>query len=86
MIYFLSKGAFDVLGLLVTKMEKEEIVYLIKRELEELQMDLEDHRIDQVLKRSMTERYKILFRLFQKVATEEDCFKYMLKQNKSFDI
>lgn len=75
-----------MLGLLVTDMEKKEIQYLIKRELEELLMDLEDHRIDQVVKQAMRERYKTLFHLFRKVATEEECFQYMLSREQSFDL
>ncbi|HLS36334.1 MAG TPA: hypothetical protein VK061_08865 [Bacillota bacterium] len=69
-----------MLGLLVTDMEKREIEYLIKREFEEILLDLEDHRIDDVIKESMIERYKVLFNLFRKVATEEDCLKYMLQE------
>lgn len=69
-----------MLGLLISEMENRELEYLIKRELEELLMDMEDHRIDLVVKRAMRERYKTLFHLFSKVASDEECYKYMLKQ------
>lgn len=72
-------------GLLITDMEKREIEYLIKREFEELLLDLEDNRIDDVIKQSMIERYKVLFHLFRKVATEEDCYKYMLQEKKYYN-
>ena len=69
----------EMLGLLINEMEQKEIGYLVKRELEELLMDLEDHRIDHVVKQAMRKRYQVLFKLFQRVATEEECFKYMLR-------
>ncbi|MFZ3578131.1 hypothetical protein [Virgibacillus sp. DJP39] len=71
-----------MIGLLVNDMEKMEIEYLVRREMEELLMDLDDHRIDQVIKHSMKERYSLLFKLFQRVASEKDCFKYMPKRSK----
>lgn len=74
-----------MIGLLITDMERREIEYLIKREFEELLLDLGDHRIDQVIKQSMIERYKVLFHLFRKVASEEECLKYMLQENKYYN-
>ncbi|MFC3040876.1 hypothetical protein ACFOGI_11510 [Virgibacillus xinjiangensis] len=72
-----------MLGLLVNDMEQKEIEYLLKRELEELLMDLEDHRIDQMVKRAMRERYQLLFQLFRRVASEQECIKYMPKRKEN---
>lgn len=66
-----------MLGLLINEMEQKEIEYLIKRELEELLMDLEDNRIDALLKKSMRERYEKLFQLLLRVASKEDCLPYI---------
>lgn len=74
-----------MIGLLMTDMERREIVYLIKREFEELLLDLEDHRIDNVIKKSIIERYKVLFHLFRKVAPEEECLKYMLQEKNYYN-
>lgn len=71
-----------MLGLLVNDMEQKEMEYVLKRELEELLMDLEDNRIDHLVKRAMRERYKILFQLFRRVADEQECMKYVLKKTK----
>ena len=71
-----------MLGLLINDMEQKEIEYVLKRELEELLMDLEDHRIDHMVKRAMRERYQILFQLFRRVASEQECMKYILKKTK----
>ncbi|MBP1970941.1 hypothetical protein J2Z83_003077 [Virgibacillus natechei] len=72
-----------MLGLLVNDMEQKEIEYLLKRELEELLMDLEDHRIDHLVKRAMRDRYQVIFQLFRRVASEQDCIKYMPKRSEN---
>jgi len=73
----------SMLGLLVNEMEQKEIEYLIKRELEELLLDLEDNRIDQMVKRAMRERYRLLFQLLRRVANEQECMKYIPKQKEN---
>ncbi|WP_342429173.1 hypothetical protein [Neobacillus sp. FSL H8-0543] len=66
-----------MLGLLVNEKEIKEMEYLIKREMDEILFDLKDHRIDHVVKRAMEERYKILFTLFRRVSSPNECLKYM---------
>lgn len=67
-----------MLGLLVSELEINEMEYLVKRELEELLMDFEDERIENIVKEAMQKRYKVLFNLFRKIASEEECSKYIL--------
>jgi len=71
-----------MLGLLINDKEQVELVYVIERELEELLLDLDDHRIDLVVKESMKDRYKLLFQLYQRVANEEDVRKYIPRKVK----
>lgn len=73
-----------MIGLLINDMEQREIEYLVKRELEELLMDLDDQRIDPTVKRAMRERYQTLFQLFRRVACEQECFRYMPKKSNGF--
>jgi hypothetical protein len=68
-------------GLLINEKEVKEMEYLIKREMDEILFDLKDERIDHLVKRAMEERYKILFTLFRRVASPQECFKYM-RRNK----
>ncbi|MDC3414601.1 hypothetical protein NC797_13715 [Aquibacillus sp. 3ASR75-11] len=70
-------------GMLFNDIEQKEMEYLIKRELEELLLDIEDSRIEHIVKRAMNERYKILFQLFRRVASEQECMKYIPKRLKS---
>ncbi|MGN8647763.1 hypothetical protein ACTNEO_18020 [Gracilibacillus sp. HCP3S3_G5_1] len=71
-----------MLGLLINDKEQHELQYVIKRELEELLMDLEDHRIDKIVKQAMRERYKVMFQLFTRVGSEEEIKKYIPKKVK----
>ncbi len=69
-----------MMGFLINSTEQKEIVYLVKRELEELLMDLDDRRIDDVVKQAMRKRYLVLFKILRRVATEEECLHYMLNK------
>jgi hypothetical protein len=66
-----------MLGMLLGEMEVKEIQYLLKREMDEIIFDLEDQRIDVLVKSAMEERYKILFSLFRRISTQKDCIRYM---------
>ncbi|MGE7763521.1 hypothetical protein [Peribacillus sp. NPDC097895] len=66
-----------MLGLLINDKEKMELEYLLKREMDEILFDLQDERIDHLVKRAINEKYNILFRLFKRVSTEEECLIYM---------
>lgn len=72
-----------MIGLLVNNKEKEEIIYLLKKEMDELLYDLHDERISHRMKTGMEERYDILFNLFKRIATPNDCLRYMKKRTDS---
>ncbi|MFD2445190.1 hypothetical protein ACFSO7_14585 [Bacillus sp. CGMCC 1.16607] len=74
-----------MLGMLVNEKEVKEIQYLIKREMDEILFDLKDERIDHIVKRAMEERYKILFTLFKRIASPNECLKYIRKQGKKIN-
>lgn len=71
-----------MIGLLINEKEVKEMEYLIKREMEEILFDLGDERIDHIVKRAMEERYKILFSLFKRVSSPQECLKYVWKGRK----
>ncbi|MDQ0340228.1 glutamyl-tRNA reductase [Caldalkalibacillus uzonensis] len=71
-----------MLGLLLTKKEAQEIEYLLKKELEELLLDLEDKRIDGLVRRAMEERYKLVFRLYGRFVPPQELSKYVRKSSK----
>ncbi|GGH85256.1 hypothetical protein JOD43_003271 [Pullulanibacillus pueri] len=66
-----------MLGALFTEEEICEIEYLVKKELEELSFEIDDSRINHMVRRAMEERYQILFKIFKRFASSEDCIKFM---------
>ncbi|MDZ5474676.1 hypothetical protein SM124_23860 [Bacillus sp. 31A1R] len=72
-----------MLGLMINEKEVKEMQYLIKREMDEILFDLNDNRIDHIVKRAMEERYKILFSLFKRVASSSECLRYTRSSNQS---
>jgi hypothetical protein len=79
---YISTGGDSMLGFLVNDKEIKEMEYLIKREMDEILFDLRDERIDHIVKRAMEERYKVLFTLFRRVASPNECLKYIRKDRK----
>ncbi|WP_440897055.1 hypothetical protein ACS127_03455 [Amphibacillus sp. Q70] len=66
-------------GIVINEKELSELEYMIKKEMDELIFDLEDTRIDIVVKKAMYNRYQTLFQLFRRVAKEQDVLKYIPK-------
>lgn len=75
-------GGDSMIGFLINDKEIKEMEYLIKREMDEILFDLRDERIDHIVKRAMDERYKVLFTLFRRVASPNECLKYMRKDRR----
>ncbi|TMN22423.1 hypothetical protein FH966_05475 [Lentibacillus cibarius] len=68
-----------MLGFLINDEEQKEMEYLIKRELEELLMDMQDSRIEAMVKETMKERYQTMFNLYRRVASKQEYIKYIPK-------
>ncbi|GAB4074320.1 hypothetical protein GCM10028778_18230 [Barrientosiimonas marina] len=69
-----------MIGFLLNGTEEREMEYIIRRELEEILLDMDDHRIDHVVKHVMQERYQTLFNLYRRIASRRECLKYMPKR------
>jgi hypothetical protein len=72
-----------MIGLMIDEMEKRELEYIIKRELDEILFDLDDHRIDNLVKNAMRERYKTLFQLLRRVSSDRECLRYIPKRTQN---
>lgn len=78
-----------MIGFMINEKEKLELIYVIKRELEEILFDLGDERISNVLKKSMLQRFNILISILQRIAIEKDWRNYCIEINnfkKSVDV
>ena len=77
--FTIKKGLNRLFGIIIHEKEKLEIQYLLKREMDEILYDLEDERIDHIVKRAMKERYKYFtFSLFTRVAPHNECMNYII--------
>jgi len=70
-----------VIGILINEKEQLEMIYVIKRELDEILFDLGDERISNVLKQSMLQRFNILISLLQRISKEGDWRNYSIELN-----
>lgn len=73
-----------MIGLLLNFKEVQEIEYLLKKEMEELLQDLSDSRIDGIVRKSMEEKYKIIFNIYRRIASPNDCMKYLCTFSKKY--
>ncbi|KMK74912.1 hypothetical protein [Alkalihalobacillus pseudalcaliphilus] len=71
-----------MLGFLLTTKEVQEVEYMLKRELEEILLDLTDPRIDHVVKHAMEEKYEIVYGIFKRIVSPEERLKYALPKAK----
>ena len=70
-----------MIGILINEKEQLEMIYVIKRELDEILFDLGDERISYVLKKSMLQRFDILISLLQRVSKESEWRNYIIELN-----
>lgn len=69
-----------MLAFIVNEKELRELEYMLKREMDEMLFDFEDERIDYIVKRAMEERYRIVFQLFMRITSPEECMRYTRKR------
>lgn len=65
-----------MLGVLFNERECKELGYLLRKELDEMLLDLSDHRIDGDIKLAIESRYKVIFRMYARMATPRELSKY----------
>lgn len=67
----------SMMGLLISSKECLELEYLIRRELEEMLLDLEDSRLDGLVRLAIEERYQMIYRLYARIAPPRDLIRYV---------
>ncbi|WP_128896396.1 hypothetical protein [Longirhabdus pacifica] len=67
-----------MLGMLLNERECKEFDYLLRREMDEILLDMNDRRIDKAVKINMIERYKVIFRMYARLAPAKEVSKYTL--------
>jgi hypothetical protein len=65
-----------MLGLLFSEKECKELGYVLRKELDEMLMDLNDPRLDNEVKAAIASRYKTIFRMYARFASSKELSKY----------
>lgn len=65
-----------MLGFLLNERECRELDYLLRKELDEMLFDLNDKRMDGEIKGAIEARYKIVFRMYARLASPKEISKY----------
>lgn len=70
-----------MLGFLLNERECKEFDYLLRKELDEMLLDLKDRRTDKSLKRTIETRYKVIFRMYARLASPKELSRYAINRN-----
>jgi hypothetical protein len=65
-----------MIGFLFNERECMELDYVLRKELDEMLFDLSDHRVDINAKAVIEARYRIVFRMYTRLATSKEISKY----------
>lgn len=69
-----------MLGILFSDKECRELDYMLRKELDEMLLDLRDNRIDETMRKAIASRYKIIFRMYARLASPKELSRYALKK------
>lgn len=67
-----------MLGMMFTDKECREFGYLLRKELDEMLLDIGDRRLDGPVKEAITKRYKIIFRMYARLASPKELSRYAI--------
>ncbi|MBD8500575.1 hypothetical protein NQ117_23990 [Paenibacillus sp. SC116] len=66
-----------MLGFLFNEKECKELGYMLRKELDEMLLDLSDNRLDKEVRRAIANRYRTVFRMYARIATPKDLSRYV---------
>lgn len=73
-----------LLGFLLTNKECAELGYVLRKELDEMLLDLSDSRLDKQVLVSIRERYKTVFRMYARLASPKELSLYTYNFQKKY--
>jgi hypothetical protein len=79
-----QEASLYMLGMLFTDKECRELDYLLRKELDELLLELGDRRLEGPVREAISNRYKTIFRMYARIASPRDLSRYAagLRQQK----
>ncbi|GAB2696075.1 hypothetical protein ACFQWB_08870 [Paenibacillus thermoaerophilus] len=69
-----------MLGFLFSQRECKELGYVLRKELDEMLFDLKDTRIESEIRSAIESRYKIIFRMYARLASPKELSRYALSR------
>lgn len=69
-----------MLGMLFNDRECKELHYMLRKELDEMLSDLQDERLDGEIKKAVTRRYKVIFRMYARMASPKELSRYVINE------
>jgi hypothetical protein len=67
-----------MLGMMFTDKECKEFDYLLRKEMDEMLLDMRDRRLDGPVKEALSKRYKIIFRMYSRIAPPRELSRYAM--------
>ncbi len=67
-----------MLGMMFTDKECRELSYMLRKELDEMLMDIGDRRLDGPIKEAVVSRYKVIFRMYARMASPRELSRYAI--------
>jgi hypothetical protein len=71
-------GSVPMLGMMFTDKECKEFDYLLRKEMDEMLLDMSDRRLDGPVKEAISKRYKIIFRMYARIAPPRELSRYAM--------
>ncbi len=65
-----------MLGFLFSTKECRELEYMLKKELEEMLLDLSDVKMEGIVHRAIEDRYHTVFKMYARMATPREISRY----------
>jgi hypothetical protein len=65
-----------MLGMMFTDKECRELGYMLRKELDEMLLDIGDRRLDGPVKEAIAKRYKTVFRMYARLASPRELSRY----------
>ncbi len=65
-----------MLGFLFNERECKELEYVLRKELDEMLLDLSDNRIDGALRKAIEDRYHVVFKMYTRFGANRELSKY----------
>ncbi|MBB6679198.1 hypothetical protein [Cohnella lubricantis] len=67
-----------MLGMMFTDKECKEFDYMLRKEMDEMLLDMSDRRLDGPVKEAISKRYRIIFRMYARIAQPRELSRYAL--------